>query len=149
MSEKNQRQKDKKELARIVNAEPSLKKMFKTESNQQNYTPQPKEEIVKNLEAIANSKCLQQPDHVEASLWNAIEILEDLIDEEERADQKAKDSPQIRAKENEEQDEPSHRVTITAQVKDCADYKIIQANLADFPEVIDVDPIHQTQEAGD
>lgn len=41
------------------------------------------QEIVKNLEAIANSKCIKQPAHIEASLWNAIEILEDLIAKED------------------------------------------------------------------
>ncbi len=92
----------KKELASIINAEPSLKKMFKTETNQRNSNPQPKEEIVKNLEAIANSKCLQQPDHVQASLWNAIEILEDLIASEKQANLKAEHSPQIRTEEDRE-----------------------------------------------
>lgn len=37
--------------------------------------------------------------------------------------------------------ELSHKIIITAEVKDTADYKVIQANLADFQEVIDVDPI--------
>ncbi len=59
------------------------KKVWKTESNVKGLYPQPKEEIVKNLEAIANSKCVKQPDHIEASLWNAIEILEDLIAKED------------------------------------------------------------------
>jgi len=47
------------------------------------YQRQPIPEIVKNLEGIANSRCAYQPAHVQASLWNAIEILEDL-DEKER-----------------------------------------------------------------
>jgi len=45
--------------------------------------PQSYQEMAKNLEAIANSRCAYQPAHVQASLWNAIEILEDL-DEKER-----------------------------------------------------------------
>ncbi len=43
-----------------------------------NYGRQPIPEIVKNLTAIAESKCINQPAPREASLWNAIEILEDL-----------------------------------------------------------------------
>ena len=47
--------------------------------------PQSKEEIVKNLEAIANSsRDINLSDHTEASLWNAIEILEDLIEEQKK-----------------------------------------------------------------
>jgi len=49
----------------------------------QSQYPQSYQEIVKNLEVIANSKCVNQPAHIQASLWNAIEILEDL-DEKER-----------------------------------------------------------------
>lgn len=40
----------------------------------------------------------------------------------------------------------SHKIIITAEVKDTADYKVIQANLADFPEVIDVDPVKSYSE---
>lgn len=46
------------------------------------YQPQSKEEIVKGLKSIANSKDITLSDHVGASLWNAIEILEDLIAKE-------------------------------------------------------------------
>lgn len=49
-----------------------------------NYGKQPISEIVKNLTAIAESKCINQPGDREASLWNAIDILED-IDEKERS----------------------------------------------------------------
>jgi len=48
-----------------------------------NYGRQPIPEIVKNLTAIAESKCINQPAPREASLWNAIDILED-IDQKER-----------------------------------------------------------------
>ena len=41
------------------------------------YQPQRREEIIKNLEMIAESKQLGLSDHVRASLWNAIEMLED------------------------------------------------------------------------
>lgn len=43
------------------------------------YRPQPREEIVKNLEMIAEDKKLGLSDHVRASLWNAIEILEEQV----------------------------------------------------------------------
>lgn len=52
-------------------------------------------EIVKSLQAIAESKCINQPAHREACLWNAIEILEDIQDREERPNLKAKNAPQI------------------------------------------------------
>ena len=47
------------------------------------YHPQSKEEIIINLEMLAEDKQVRLSDHVRASLWNAIEILEDL-DEKER-----------------------------------------------------------------
>lgn len=49
-----------------------------------NYGRQPIPEIVKNLTAIAESKCINQPAPREASLWNAIDILEDLDAKERR-----------------------------------------------------------------
>lgn len=48
-----------------------------------NYGRQPIPEICTNLYAILNSKCINQPAPRQASLWNAIDILED-IDEKER-----------------------------------------------------------------
>ena len=42
-----------------------------------NYGRQPILEIVKNLTAIAESKCINQPAPREASLWNAIDLIED------------------------------------------------------------------------
>lgn len=48
-----------------------------------NYGRQPIQEIVKNLTAIAESKCINQPAPTEASLWNAIEILGDLDEKEQ------------------------------------------------------------------
>ena len=42
-----------------------------------NYGRQPIPEIIKNLQAIAESKCINQPAPREASLWNAIGLLED------------------------------------------------------------------------
>ena len=43
------------------------------------YQPQLREEIVKNLQMIAEDKQLGLSDHVQASLWNAIEILEEEV----------------------------------------------------------------------
>jgi len=34
----------------------------------------------------------------------------------------------------------THKIMIIAEVKDDADYKIIQRNIADFPEVVGVEP---------
>ncbi|MBA7702185.1 hypothetical protein ES703_110942 [subsurface metagenome] len=34
--------------------------------------------------------------------------------------------------------EGTHKILIVAIVKDDADYKVIQRNIADFPEVVDV-----------
>lgn len=34
----------------------------------------------------------------------------------------------------------THKIVITVEVKDDADYKVIQRNIADFPEVVDVEP---------
>lgn len=40
----------------------------------------------------------------------------------------------------------SHKMTIIATVLDTADYEVILDNLADFPEVIDVELITSTPE---